>query len=167
MVYSMQGDKRMETAICKNCGREFEFKKRPDLVRRVLCNDCKTGNVAFYEGDVPPDMPGWVLIKNDKKKKPVVVRPPKASEHQKLMIKYGITEELAKDLLERRKGKCEICGNGLSEKLDRRVLYIDHCHKTDRVRGVLCGYCNNVLGFSRDDPRILANAIEYLDKYRS
>ena len=53
---------------------------------------------------------------------------------------------------------CQICGN-----IDyRRMLNIDHCHKTGKVRGLLCDSCNKALGLFKDNVESLNKAIEYL-----
>ena len=51
--------------------------------------------------------------------------------------------------------ECVICGS--NEK-----LVIDHDHKTNMVRGMLCNHCNRGLGHFRDDPLILEFAAQYL-----
>ena len=51
--------------------------------------------------------------------------------------------------------ECVICGS--EEK-----LVIDHDHKTDKVRGMLCNHCNRGLGHFRDDPLLLEFAAQYL-----
>lgn len=43
-------------------------------------------------------------------------------------------------------------------------LAIDHCHRTGKVRGLLCGRCNKAIGLLRDSPTNLLNAIAYLEK---
>lgn len=53
---------------------------------------------------------------------------------------YKLTRETYKALLDRANGLCEICGY-------RAVLNIDHCHRTGKVRGLLCRYCNQQLGY--------------------
>lgn len=52
---------------------------------------------------------------------------------------------------------CAICGRIMKDK-----LFIDHCHKTGKIRGLLCPTCNAGLGFFRDDPNLLKNAVMYL-----
>ena len=52
---------------------------------------------------------------------------------------------------------CEICG-----KKDYRSLCVDHCHKTNKLRGVLCSTCNAGVGQFFDNPDLLIKASEYL-----
>ena len=47
----------------------------------------------------------------------------------------------------------------------KRNLHVDHNHATKKVRGLLCVNCNIIIGNSFEDKNILANAIEYLNKY--
>lgn len=58
-------------------------------------------------------------------------------------------------------GVCDICKRPEVGET-RKALNIDHDHATGRIRGVLCGHCNRAIGLLRDDPRLLAAAIEYL-----
>jgi len=69
----------------------------------------------------------------------------------------GITVREYQRLLHWQKGVCAICGD-----VDYRGLCIDHDHKTDKVRGLLCTRCNLMLGYSRDDPTILTGGVIYL-----
>lgn len=55
------------------------------------------------------------------------------------------------------KHSCHICG-----VLCDRSIAIDHCHKTNRFRGLLCKPCNNGLGHFQDDTEIMQKAIIYL-----
>lgn len=70
--------------------------------------------------------------------------------------KYGITLQDVETMLAQQGGGCAICGGA-----DGRWC-VDHCHKTNRVRGVLCHHCNIVLGMAQDNPRILMEAASYL-----
>lgn len=52
--------------------------------------------------------------------------------------------------------KCAIC-NTTTDK-----LVVDHCHKTNKVRGVLCNSCNLGLGKFKDSVKLLEAATLYL-----
>jgi hypothetical protein len=41
---------------------------------------------------------------------------------------------------------------------------LDHCHKTGKLRGLLCSGCNLGVGIFKDDPALLYAAISYLEK---
>lgn len=41
----------------------------------------------------------------------------------------------------------------------------DHCHKTGRPRGILCGRCNTRLGGLKDDHIWMSRAVRYLRRY--
>jgi len=59
------------------------------------------------------------------------------------------------------KGICAICGNPPREG---RRLSIDHCHDTNRIRGLLCDRCNTAIGLLKDNTATLKAAIEYLER---
>jgi hypothetical protein len=73
--------------------------------------------------------------------------------------KYKITEKKLKDLISQL--SCEICKTELPCRKDKKI---DHNHATGNVRGILCNDCNQGLGRFKDDTRLLANAIAYLNK---
>lgn len=80
---------------------------------------------------------------------------------------YGITDVEYNARLESQKGVCAICGTDTpTENHDetRPHLYVDHCHTSGAVRGLLCGNCNTGLGFFKDNPERLKAAIQYLTK---
>lgn len=70
--------------------------------------------------------------------------------------KFGITEDDYNAMYIHQQGKCHICNTS------KDVLCVDHCHKTGRVRGLLCQKCNSILGYCSDNIDTLNNAIKYL-----
>jgi len=64
--------------------------------------------------------------------------------------------EVYTELLIAQAGRCEICGK--PEKPNRR-LHIDHDHKTNEIRGLLCYSCNTKLGFVE---KYLRQIVRYL-----
>lgn len=73
--------------------------------------------------------------------------------------KYGLTLKQRDELLALQGGRCAIC---LSTESGGKGWHIDHCHNTQKVRGILCHYCNVGLGNLRDDPTIVHSAYRYL-----
>lgn len=69
-------------------------------------------------------------------------------------------------MLESQLGLCKICNQPSKRKANNKKtiksLCIDHCHKTNKVRGLLCNDCNSLLGYAKDSIELLEGAIEYL-----
>lgn len=80
--------------------------------------------------------------------------------HKIRKLTYGITEAEFNSLLESQNKSCAICGS--SEAGGRGDWHVDHCHKTNKIRGLLCHHCNTGLGLFRDSPELLILAAEYL-----
>lgn len=74
--------------------------------------------------------------------------------------KYNMSLSEYDTLFEQQDGVCAICGDSPNTKR----LFVDHCHKTGKIRGLLCGRCNSMLGFAKDSISNLASAIKYLEK---
>lgn len=72
---------------------------------------------------------------------------------RKLRSRYGITLATREEMVFKQGGKCALC-NGRPSKLD-------HCHKTGRVRGVICDKCNVWLA-PLDDYKWMVKAASYL-----
>lgn len=75
---------------------------------------------------------------------------------------YGLTEFAYQTLLNAQGGVCAICKG--PESIPNRRLGVDHCHKTGRVRGLLCDRCNVGLGRFKDDASLLKKAVAYLEE---
>ena len=79
----------------------------------------------------------------------------------KLKAAFGISLEDKERMLAAQGGKCACCGDPLTLKRAK----VDHCHRTGRLRKVLCNPCNLGLGNFRDDPKRLQAAIAYLAEH--
>lgn len=81
-----------------------------------------------------------------------------------LLRNYGITFAQYQEILAAQGGVCKICLglNPRKSQLAIRPLFVDHCHKTNKVRGLLCSLCNGALGKFKDNVAVLQRAIEYL-----
>jgi hypothetical protein len=101
-----------------------------------------------------------------------------ARRKDNLKYRYGITEEDYEKLLVKQKHSCKICGHKPDKDQTQpdkdqtqpdncqtqpdKPLYVDHCHQTKAVRGLLCSKCNLALGHMNDDPTRLERAADYL-----
>lgn len=71
------------------------------------------------------------------------------------LIPYDITPQEYRQRMERQGGRCAIC-----KRVEK--LVVDHCHDTNKVRGLLCVKCNWGLGHFEDKTERLVAAAEYL-----
>lgn len=80
----------------------------------------------------------------------------------KFRSKYGIDYKRYSEILAIQNSKCAICkGSDFGRKGLERFL-VDHCHRTGKVRGLVCNNCNSLLGFSNEDADVIRAAIKYL-----
>lgn len=80
----------------------------------------------------------------------------------KLKKFFGMTEEEYNELLIKQNGACAIC----RKTSEGKALAVDHCHETNKVRGLLCSNCNTALGLLGDDVTLMQKGIEYLEDSR-
>lgn len=76
----------------------------------------------------------------------------------KLKMKYGITLEQFNEMLIQQGHKCAICHT--TTPLGSKQWDIDHCHRRNVVRGVLCHLCNMGLGAFRENAHFLSHGRE-------
>jgi len=81
---------------------------------------------------------------------------------QHLKNRYGITPEDYEVMLKEQKGKCAICDRHGQSPGNKRLLDVDHCHKTGKIRGLLCNRCNQSMGKVKDDIDLLKKFLAYL-----
>ncbi len=72
---------------------------------------------------------------------------------------FGISRPEYERLVVIQNNKCAICFRKPTRK---RSLHVDHCHRTGRIRGLLCTHCNAMLGMAKDSTLTLKTAIHYL-----
>lgn len=78
---------------------------------------------------------------------------------------YGLTKERFIDFYNRQGGKCAICRVPALELI--KGLYVDHCHESNEVRGLLCGNCNTAIGHLGDKSGDVERALKYLVEFES
>jgi hypothetical protein len=141
---------------CTKCGEtkdESQFRPRPKLIRgyNSWCRECeKIANRNKYV----PKPPRTKKVVDEK-----VVK----LETKKRMLKhrYSIDYNSYIQMYDEQDGKCKICG--IEKELGgSNGLLVDHCHNTNKVRGLLCNNCNSGLGKFKDNKELLLRAIEYI-----
>ncbi len=83
--------------------------------------------------------------------------------------RYGISGDEYRKMQAKQNNLCAVCNNPETTKKPSsdlvRDLAIDHCHKTGKVRELLCSGCNTILGRVKEDIHVLYAAIDYLKKH--
>ncbi len=71
--------------------------------------------------------------------------------------RYGLTQKDFDNLKKNQSNLCAICL--IEFEITPRI---DHCHRTNKIRGLLCNQCNIGLGAFKDKIEVLKSAIIYL-----
>lgn len=69
---------------------------------------------------------------------------------------YGIELEEYERRFKEANGRCQLCG------CEAKRLVLEHCHKTGRVRGIVCNPCNQFLERVDNAPEVLQRLEMYL-----
>jgi hypothetical protein len=143
-------------AICKRVTENFlhvDHCHSTKRIRGLLCINCNLGLGAAKDSLLTLEsfvryLEEWSIPENDVNSKNVFLATPKISMCQK------------RGLLDGQDNKCKICG--VCFTTTKAVL--DHCHKSNAVRGYLCNRCNRGLGHFFDSTKVIRSALEYLKK---
>lgn len=79
------------------------------------------------------------------------------AQRKHALKRYGLTPESFALLLKKQRGRCAIC-----RRQAEKTLHVDHCHKSLKVRGLLCFNCNFALGLLKDSAKIVSKMLDYL-----
>lgn len=141
----------MDTKRCSKCGfdknvDEFHFKSKALGTRQSRCKSCAILTTKAWQQANPERYieQGKMKVKDE------------------LLVKarrYNIHPEDLSELRKNSSGVCDIC-----KREPLRWLVVDHCHETNKVRGILCEPCNQALGILDDDVDRLRAAVLYLQK---
>jgi hypothetical protein len=86
---------------------------------------------------------------------------PHKRKNYSLKYGYGITLDDYNKMFKQQKGKCAICKRHQNDLT--RTLCVDHNHKTNQVRALLCVTCNTDVSVVENR---LKEMLTYLNKYR-
>lgn len=86
--------------------------------------------------------------------------------NHRLKARYKITIQQYEVLLKSQNNCCAICKVHIDEhkkrKGEKNNFAVDHCHETNKIRGLLCYKCNMGLGYFNDSIEKLETALNYL-----
>jgi hypothetical protein len=128
---------RPKELICAKC--HIRFRVRKTGVVPKVCDACQTDNHRE-------------TMRLDRRRKGLW-------EHYKLTI------DEYRAMHDSQNGVCLICQkSAVGRGKLKNQLAVDHCHKTGRIRGLLCSKCNTALGLFNDDIDLLEAAKNYLQE---
>ncbi len=142
----------MKTKYCPTCEKEksiYEFWKHKTRKggRQSVCKKC------HYEYNKKKDKEKcraaakrYLATENGKRK----------AKNNQLKCYYNITIEDFEQMYKEQDGVCAICGNPEMN----RLLAVDHDHKTNEIRGLLCTRCNLSLEWYLDFQKSIKNYLE-------
>jgi hypothetical protein len=149
LLYGADGQKQ-----CSICAHYLDwdcFRKRRANGKTYLHSSCKTCNKIKWDKWVENNKENYQKIKKQGQNL--------LHHKHKKYERRGITKEQYEFVFEAQGGVCAICEQ--SSK-DNQSLAMDHNHKTNEFRGLLCKECNRALGLFRDNIDVLTNAVTYL-----
>ncbi len=77
---------------------------------------------------------------------------------------YGLTQDQYEEMYSAQLGLCGICKREQKSTRNSR-LCIDHCHRTGKIRGLLCGDCNRGIGLLGDNANTIEMAAQYVRQF--
>jgi hypothetical protein len=154
---------------CGICNRKFDSSNHTDskypcvdhnhtngIIRGILCRSCNSGIGGLKDDPIfLQNALLWIqnkFISSESSSKKINVRP---QFRYVLKRKYNLTIEQYLKLASKQGNKCGICKKNLSEV----QINVDHDHRTQNIRGLLCSRCNRAIGLLHEDSGIINNAI--------
>lgn len=154
---------------CSKCGQEkietefYRDKQRPDGLT-YACGECRRQYFKKWY-DANPALIKQIQTKNREKHKEYYSSPERKKKYRIRYIEksFNISYHEYDKLYLEQSGLCAICN--LPETSSKcTYLAVDHCHKTGKIRGLLCNGCNRALGMLGDTLAGVEKAVEYLRK---
>lgn len=159
----------MNKKICSSC-KEFKHIELFSVCKRnrdrllYSCKECVSKNrnrdtyLKYYKKNKKRIKAYYEANKEKiaKKVKARHKRNPERFQDVRLRSWYKISKLDYDKMSKQQKGLCKICKK-------KEKLVVDHNHKSDAVRGLLCSLCNQGLGLFKENKKSLKNAVIYLN----
>lgn len=179
----------METKICKECKENkplLSFHKHKNSKDKLSykCKDCwnakckefrlnnpdkikLTNKISYYnKRQERLESQKEYSLKNKEKllmyAKEYREKNPFYSRKQSLK-RFGLELEDFFKMIEKQSNSCTICGNEFKKDSD---AHLDHNHRTNKHRGLLCSACNTSIGLVKENTITLNNMIKYLELWK-
>ncbi len=123
------------------------------------CKTCKTTSVLEYRAKKKDKYNQY--MKKYRAEHPDCEANKARDRRKSLRLRYGLLDGDYERILASQNGMCAICPAKAAES--KRAFHVDHCHKTGKVRGILCPGCNIGIAIL-DAPEKRVRAQEYIDK---
>lgn len=136
------------TYCSRNCSKRAGYWRDPKK-QNERCKKWRLANPEKMEA-----------LKQDwNRRNPEAIR--RYARRARLLFEYNLSHKTYDEMFAKCGGVCEICQK---PNPDKHYLNVDHCHKTKKVRGLLCHHCNRMLGCALDSPELLRKAANYLEQ---
>ena len=155
----MRENKTDEVILARNRERynknKESYLKRASEWRKKNVDKCKEYKVKYY------------------KENQHIIQRYRVENKEKLKLKardwylrnnFGISLDEYNEILKQQDYGCKVCSRKESKDSRRKVLFVDHNHKTGKIRGILCDSCNFVLGLMEDNVTNIRKLADYLEK---
>lgn len=115
------------------------------------CRECRRINMNSFKIKNPDYKKNWRLENKE------------SGRIEHIGPRYGISHEQYQEMISTQNNQCCLCRVYFEGDI---IPHVDHDHRTEKVRGLLCRACNSGLGQFRDNPEVLKAVIVYLEKER-
>jgi hypothetical protein len=145
-------DESTTNLFCRKCRVDkpiSEFQNRMINIRYPLCTKCLRKREVSYR----------------ERNKEKVYR---SGRNTRYKILYGITLDEYEQMAKAQGNLCSLCQKPQAQIKNKKnsMLHVDHCHKTGKVRSLLCNRCNVGIAFFQECPELFQKAIHYLEIHR-
>jgi hypothetical protein len=158
--------------LCRKCSSfkqldEFGRDKNKADKLRTYCKECNSNEYKkwyYKDSEKSKQVSKEWRDRNPDKRKAMWEKYFITDKKLKMFKTYGLTFGEYEKMLQDQEFKCKTCLIHFST-IPAKQVHIDHCHKSGKVRGILCHRCNISLGTIKENIQTLKNMIIYLEEH--
>ena len=157
----------VQTKLCYKCGKEKPFSdfgkdRRRKFGLTSACKACRNPQAKAWR-DKNREYVKIINARSREKRKDYYSDPQRKIKYRsiELLRKFGLSHADYENILAKQNGVCLICQR-YRVASNKYHMTIDHCHKTNKIRGILCTWCNKAIGLFEDNLELLERAKKYL-----